>query len=288
MKGKSLVSGALIIIALCAFMSHPPASYAQDPLVLCIYPYLSATEIYKRFTPLAGHIGRELGRPVKIRNKGSYDDYIDSIKKGEADIAFMGPATYVKFTKKFGRLHLLAAYDTNGNRTFKGIIVVHKDSRITKLSELRDKKFAFGDHNSTMGHLIPRYMLLKAGVDVRELGKYEFLSHHENVALGVLTGSFDAGAVREEVYNQYSKEGLRALAISGPVPDHLFVARAGLPEDTVRKISKILLSLKDTEEGRKVLGHIQKNLTALVTVRDADYDSLRKIIERLAQAGVEP
>lgn len=40
---------------------------------------------------------------------------------------------------------------------------------------------------------MPRYMLLKAGIDVKDPCKHEFLSGRENVALGVLSGNFDAG-----------------------------------------------------------------------------------------------
>lgn len=281
-----LISAVLVIVIIILFL--PVWTNAQKPLILGIHPFLSSTELYKRFSPLADYLSRELGRPVQIHIESSYESHVNAIANGRVDIALMGPASFVKLTRRFGRVPLLAAFETMGIRTFKGVIVVRKDSQIKTLSQLRGKKFAFGDVNSTMSHLVPRYMLLKAGVDVTHLGKADFLTNHDNIALGVLSGSFDAGALKEDIYNEYAKQGLSAAAISDPMPDHIFVARTGLPGDTVRKVSEILFSLKNTEDGRMVLSSIQKNLTALVPARDADYDSLRKLLDFLAKAGVKP
>ncbi|MBF0327625.1 MAG: phosphate/phosphite/phosphonate ABC transporter substrate-binding protein [Nitrospirae bacterium] len=286
MKRKYLFFAALIL-AVLACIGAPSVIHAQEPLILGFPSFLSATELHKRFGPLAEHLGRELGRPVKILNEGDYEAHMYRIKKGKVDIAFLGPAAYIAYTKKFGKVPLLAVYETDGKKTFRGFIVVNKASTITKLSQLRGKNFAFGDAKSTMGHILPRYIMMRSGIEVKHLGRHEFLGNHENIALGVLSGKFDAGAVREDIYNTYSKEGLNVLAISEPMPDHLFVARPGLQYKTVSKVTKILVSLKDTEDGRKILRSMQKNLTALIAGSDKDYDSLREIIDYLAKAGVK-
>ena len=277
-----------ISIALLVFIVLPPLSQAQEPLIFGLPSFVSATELYQRFSPLADRISKELGRPVKILTEVDYEAHLRNLKNGDLDIAFLGPASYVSYTRRFGKIPLLAVFETNGSKTFKGFIVVRKDSPITELSQLKGKKIAFGDVKSTMGHIVPRYMLLKAGIDLKQLGNHQFLDNQENVALGVLSGNFDAGAIREDMYNHYSQEGLRAVAISEPMPDHLFVARAGLSDDTVRKISKILFSLKDTEEGRQVLRSLQKNLTALVPGTDANYDPLRRVYDALSKVGIHP
>jgi len=288
MRQWTVVFTNAIILIIIIVLFLPGAVYAEKPLILSIHPYLSSTELYKRFSPLVDHLSRELGRPVQISIADSYESHINAIGGGQVDIGFMGPASYVKLTSRFGRVPLLAAFETKRSRTFRGVIVVRKDSPIKTLSQLRGKKFAFGDVNSTMGHLVPRSMLLKAGVDVKYLAKYEFLANHDNIAMSVLSGNVDAGALKKDIYDDYAQQGLSVLATSGPMPDHIFVTRSGLSDDIVRKVSSILFSLKDTEAGRRVLGSIQKDLTALVPVKDADYDSLRKLLDQLAKAGVKP
>ncbi len=287
MKKKYLVSTCISIVLL-VFIVLPPVAQAQEPLIFGLPSFVSATDLYKRFSPLADRLSKDLGRPVKFLTEVDYEAHLMNLKNGDLDIAFLGPASYVSYTKRFGKVPILAVFETNGSKTFKGFIVVRKDSPITELSQLKGKKIAFGDVKSTMGHIVPRYMLLKAGIDLKQLANHQFLDNQENVALGVLSGNFDAGALREDMYNHYTQEGLRAVAISEPMPDHLFVARAGLPDDTVRKISKILFSLKDTEEGRQVLRSVQKSLTALVPGTDANYDPLRKVSDALAKVGINP
>lgn len=279
--------GAALITTLVA-LTMPAISGAQEPLVLGVHPFLSTTELHKRFTPLAEYLGRELGRPVEIRVNSSYESHVESIGTGQVDLAFMGPAAYVKLIDKYGEIPLLAAFETTTGRTFTGIIFVKKGSPIKTLAQLKGKSFAFGPAPSTMTNLVPHYMLLEAGLDLQDLGSSEFLTNHENIVLGVLAGRYDAGAVKDDIFNQYEPQGLQALAVSDPMFDHIFVAKATLPKGTVRKISEILLSLKNSEEGRRSLAAIQNNLLALVPGKDSDYDNLRKVLDSLAKVGVKP
>ncbi|OGR03494.1 MAG: hypothetical protein A2511_08550 [Deltaproteobacteria bacterium RIFOXYD12_FULL_50_9] len=283
--------GVFFSKAICLFLvfclSLPGAAFAQQaPLILGIHPFLSSTELYKRFSPLVEYLGKQMNVPVTLKIASSYDAHLEAIGKQEVDIAFLGPAPYVKLTERFGKVPLLAAYETNGSRTFRGVIVVSRESQFTAIPQLQGKRFAFGDPNSTMSHLVPRAMLLEKGVDVKQLAKYEFLTNHENIALGVLAGNFEAGAMKDDIFKQYEPQGLRALAISGSYPDHLFVARLGLPAATVHGLQKALLALKDSDEGRRLLTGLQKSLTALVLPRDADYDNLRSTMAALAKAGI--
>ncbi len=275
----------LVVVIFMAFITASSASEEQNQIILGLPAYRSAVELYKSFMPLADHLSRELNIPVKIHSETIYENHLQNLKNGTIDIAFMGPALYVLYTERYGRVPLLAGFETNGSKTFKGYIVVRKDSPITRLSELKGKKIAFGDSQSTMGFLVPCYLMMRAGVGLKNLGSYKFLDNHENVVLGVLSGSYDAGTIREDIYNRYAGEGLRALAVSESLPDHIFVARRGLSKEMINKITDILISLKDSPEGRTILGSIKRNLTALVPVRDNEYNRLRQIIKELKEAG---
>ena len=263
------------------------AAPAPAPLTLCVHPYLSASELTKRFTPLTEYLGTQLGRPVQLEIGGSYEVHIHKIGNGIVDIAFMGPASYVKLTGQYGRRPLLAAFRTKEGKFFRGRIMVRKDSPITSLSQLKGTRFVFGDRASTMSHLVPRHMLLKAGIDVTRFSQVSYVPNHENIALGILAGNFDAGAVKEEVFLQYEPRGLRSLARSGPITDHVFVASRDLPNETVQALRKALLQLSDREEGRRIIAGMRSDVIALVPSDDRDFDSLRTIMSELQQAGIE-
>lgn len=283
-RAKSFICGLTVLILL--FAAGP--ARAGSPLVLQVHPYLPATEVMERFSPLADYLSESIGRPVVVRISVNYRQHIDLIGKDEADIAFMGPAPYVSMVDRFGRKPLLSRLEIDGKPTFKGAIIIGKESPVRSLSELKGKRFAFGDPNSTMSHLVPRYMLWKAGVDIDDLAGHTFLRNHHNVALGVLVGRFDAGAVKSEVFHEYEKRGLRVLEWSQELSEHLFVTKSTLPKDEVLKLREALFRLSDSEKGRRILKGVNEHATGLVPVEDRDYDNLRTILRALKRQGIEP
>src|SRR5512145_1749165 len=94
--------GVVLLSSIFAFALPRVSSAKEQTLILGIHPYLSSSELYKRFSPLADHLSRELGRSVQIHIENSYDSHINAIGKGRTDIAFMGPASFVKLTAKYG------------------------------------------------------------------------------------------------------------------------------------------------------------------------------------------
>ncbi len=154
---------------------HPSVVTATEPLILAVHPYLPEAELKQRFTPLTEYLSHILEQPVIVRIGRNYDEHIDAIGKDQVDIAFMGPAAYIKMVDKYGIKPLLARFEVNNSPNLYGVIITRKDSPIQNLKQLQNKRFAFGDKESTMSHFVPHYMLIKAGVCTRALLDYKFL-----------------------------------------------------------------------------------------------------------------
>jgi phosphonate transport system substrate-binding protein len=276
----------LVTLALGAF--KPGTGSADEALILGVHPFLPATSLLPKFEPLADYLGRSLGRPVRVEISRDYEDHIRRVGTGEVDIAYMGPASYVKLVETYGEFRQLARLEIKGNPTFHGVIFVRNDSPIQTLEEIAGKRFAFGSPTSTMGTLVPRHVLRQAGVGLENLGGFSSLGNHDNIALAVLVGDFDAGAVKEETFSKYEPRGLRSLAVTPSISEHLFVAAADLPADTVAEVRKILLRTGEDEEGLEVLRSIKGTVSGLVPVEDGDYDNLRRILSDVEQVEVPP
>jgi len=283
-NARAFAGAALLLLVLAG---RHAAAQSPEPLKLCIHPYLSSSELAKRFTPLAEYLGKQLGRPVLLEIGSTYEAHIHRIANGIMDIAFMGPASYVKLTGEYGKRPLLAAFKTKEGKFFHGRIMVRKDSPVTSLAQLKGKRFVFGDPSSTMSHYVPLHMLLKAGIGVKDFSQVSYVANHDNIALGILAGTFDAGAVKEEVYLQYESQGLRSLGRSAPITDHVFIARKDLPQETVQALRKALLGLSDSTEGRTIIAGMRKDVIALVPADDRDFDVLRTIMADLKRAGID-
>ncbi len=248
-------------------------------LILAVHPYLPYAELKRRYTPLTRYLSGRLGRSIEVRVGHDYDEHLTRVGRDQVDIAFMGPAGYVECTRKYGSKPLLARLEFKGRPEFKGAIVTRRDSGIQNLAQVRGRRVAFGDRNSTMSHLLPKYMLEQAGVDLESLADYQYLGSHTNVALGVLAGDFDVGGVKQEVYEHYESQGLRLLSWTPSLSEHVFLTRSNLDPDVIGALRTAMLQLGASSDGVKVLGAIKNGLTGLVAVNDSDYDNLRKILQ---------
>jgi len=285
MKRRVLLS---LVLTLTLGTLQPVSADAGEPLILGVHPFLPATSLLPKFEPLAAHISRSLGHPVHVEISRDYEDHIRRVGTGEVDIAYMGPASYVKLVETYGESNLLARLEIRGSPAFHGVIFVRDESPIRTLEELKDKRFAFGSPSSTMGTLVPRHVLKQAGVGMEDLGGFSSLGNHDNIALGVLVGDFDAGAVKEETFTKFQPRGLRSLAVTLPISEHLFVAATNLSADRVTKVRTILLRTGEDEEGLAVLRSIKETVSGLVPVEDSDYDNLRRILSEVEKNEVPP
>lgn len=269
----------LICAALLGLASN---ALAASDLVIAIHPYLSAKEIYQKFGPLKNHLKKVLKRPISIRVAKDYPGHIEAVGKDEVDIAYLGPASYVEMVETYGKKPILARLEINGEPTFKGAVIMSPDNAFKEIKELEGKRFAFGSPHSTMSHLVPRYMLIEAGITKDKLAAMDFLGKHDKVALAVLQNAFDAGAVKEAVYHKYKERGLKLLAWTPPISEHLFVASTKLPEDDITAIRAAMHEIKD----KSILTPIKSTITGLVQASDDDYENLRNILKSLKEKGI--
>ena len=249
-----------------------------------MHPYLPAADLLARYTPLADALGRAVGRPIIVRVGRSYSEQIDAIGTDSVDIAYLGAAPYVVMVARYGPKPILARQVVHGDPMVHGSFIVRQDSRIQSLKDLKGKRFAYADAQSTSGHIVPVAMLEREGVPESALASSSSLGSHRNVALAVLAGDYDAGAVEEEVFEEFRGKGLRSLARELPVPEHLLVTSTKLAPALREALRGALLHLQDLPEGKAVLSHLQPDFTQFVPGRDSDYDVLRVLMHRASPA----
>lgn len=265
----------LRLTALLAALWLASAPASAEPLKLGIHPYLPASELVDRFTPLARYLEERLDRPVEITIASTYEAHVERIANDEVSIAFLGPVSYVNLVEDHGAPPALAVLEIAGRTRFHGVIVTREASGLRTLADLPGTRFAFGDPYSTMGYVVPRHVMQQHGVRLQDLGGHDFLNSHDNVALGVLIGRYDAGAVKDETFDKYRPRGLRALAVTPETPEHIFVAAYRTKPALVAALREALLALPQSAQGAAILRAIKPDLTGLAPARVEDYDALR-------------
>lgn len=267
--GRFPVARLWLLLAASLLTASPAA--AGEKLVMGVHPFKPAVELHKTFKPIADALSAKLGRPVELQIGKSYEDTAERLGSGAFDFSYLGPNIYAKYGPKYG-LRPLAQIVNAGSPTFKGVIVAKKGGAIRSLADLRGRRFAFGDRDSTLTHVVPVYMLVEAGVHVVDLGKFAFIGTHDNLALNVVAGTFDAAGLMPDIAAKYPD--LQVIATSPALPEHVFVATPSMDAATFDPLQQALLALDPA-----LRKGIKGSLTGMQKVNDKDFDVLRRILE---------
>jgi phosphonate transport system substrate-binding protein len=219
----------------------------------------------RSFTAIAAHLESELGRKIEFRAFDDADILYDSFRSGRVDAAFIGPVYYVRAHKEMKAVPLVAE-----GTSYHSVIIVPKNSPLKKIEDLRGKRLALGYKDSTSSHYFPLLMLSKARVKETELAAMEFVGSHRKVVDVVIDGKFDAGGVIESEFQRNQDRGLRALAVSEPIPGVPVIVRPDFDPKLAEQIRKAFLSFKPAQSNPE-----EAFTGGVVPIDDKAYNQIR-------------
>ena len=266
---------AVLFISLAAAVS---AFGASNSITVALTPDGLSPE---QRIPLQHYLTQYMGREVKLVTLNSYSTTLDSLSSGSVDFACLGAVTYVRGRAKMGLIPLV---QRESDLQFHSLIIANTSKSIYSLSDLKGKQFAYGDTNSTSGHVIPYLEMKHAGLNPDTDLEARYSGEHSATVKLVEMGIVDAGAVDESMFNAMIKDGradrnrLRVIYTSKPFVDYVYVARKGMSDGDKDKFAAALLALK---EGKN--DEILKLLRAskFVKANDGEYAAIREAAQEL-------
>ena len=274
-------SHKLSLFLFTGFLFWSTNAVAEVTLVFGVYAADKPTVVVSKFKPLLKSLEQSLNKrlampvSIKLQVASTYEKGITNIAAGQVDFARLGPASYIEAKDQQPDLQILAVEAKKGKKRFNGVICVAADSPIKNASDLKGKRFAFGDRRSTIGRYLSQQYLLEQGLRASDLGLYDYLSRHDRVGTAVAAGQYDAGALKESTYKRLIEDGapLRVLATFTNVTKP-WIARVGLDGTITSSLRVSLLELTDPE----VLKALKKD--SFVEGDDGDYTVIRRAIQR--------
>lgn len=271
------VRGAAGIAAAAAL---PLRASAADELRVAFIPDVATTAAsYAEKQPLVEMLQRATGRTVRLIIPTNYAATVEAIGNDGVDLAYFGALTYVKANERYGVRPLVQRLE---DRRFHSLFIASSaNGAITSLKDLKGKTFAFGDVNSTSGHLIPVKEMLEAGVNPDTEMKTRYTGNHTATAVAVASGQVDAGAIDETVYRKLVADKTldpakaRVFYTSKPFTDYVWAVRKDLDSSLITSIRHGFLQANDP----KLLALLRA--TRYVTVSDREYDSIRETAKKL-------
>src|SRR5215469_8723703 len=254
----------------------------DKPIGVGMIPDAGATQIsIQEKAPLRDYLTTQMGREVNLVIPTNYNATVEALGNGSLDFAYLGGLTYVKAHRQYGVVPLV---QRNSDLEFHSLFITGGSSAVKSLADLKGKTFAFGDINSTSGHLMPYMELKRAGVNVDADLKFRYSGSHPATAKAVESGAVDAGALDETVYNSMIAEGkldktrLRVFYTSKPFVDYVWVARKDISKD---QRESFILAFTRLKEGRDdaILQILRGK--SFVRASDEEYSVLRLVAEEL-------
>jgi phosphonate transport system substrate-binding protein len=245
-------------------------------------PDAGATQVsVNEKAPLKAYLEQKLGRPINLIIPTNYNATVEALGNGSLDFAYLGGLTYIKAHARYSVVPLV---QRSSDLQFRSCFITSSNSGIHSLGDLKGKTFAFGDINSTSGHLMPYLEMRQAGVDPNSALKYRYTGSHPATAKAVESGAVDAGALDESVYNSMISEGkldpnkVHVFYMSKPFVDYVWVARKDVDPATQEKFAQAFTDLKEHQDD-EILKILRG--TNFVRANNEEYTVLRLVAEDL-------
>ena len=252
-----------------------------DKLRIAVGAIISPAKSLTFYEDIFDYIGEKLGRGVEMVQRKTYAEVNFMMKERRIDAAFVCSRPYVEGHRDFG-MELLCVPVCFGKTEYRSYFIVHKDSAIQSIEELRGKLFAFSDPLSNTGMLIPSYTLAKMG-ETPELffRKYIFTYSHDNSIRSVAEKFVDGAAVDSLIWEYLSVREPQLTAqtriiLKSPlyaIPP--VVISPGIDSELKEKLRSAFLNMHNDPRGRKILKRVL--IDRFTVVEDSAYDSIRQM-----------
>ncbi len=212
-KGLSIICVLLLSILALAGCSSPETTEndevtQQSEMVSEDFPTFkigaipdqNASKLNKRFDELAAYISDETGLEVEYVASSDYAALVTGFERGEIQLGWFGGLTGVQARNVAPGSEAIAQRPRD--EQFHSVFVAQKGLGLQGLEDLKGLTFTFGSESSTSGHLMPRFYMIEAGLNVTEElnGQPNFSGSHDKTWKLVESGAFEAGALNEAVW----------------------------------------------------------------------------------------
>ncbi|MBA3598786.1 MAG: putative selenate ABC transporter substrate-binding protein [Methylibium sp.] len=276
MKKRSLLA-ALLSVAL--LLGAAPASAQTTVLRVSAIPDEAPTELQRKFKPLGDYLQKKTGLTVQFTPVTDYAAVVEGLANNKIDLAWLGGFTFVQAKLRTDGKALPIVQRAEDEK-FTSKFIVPAASPIKSLADLKGKTFAFGSPSSTSGHLMPRYFLIRDGIEPdRDFKAVAFSGAHDATVAFVAAGRAEAGVLNASVMDKLAESGnpnaakVRVLATTPPYYDYNWTVRPGLDAALTKKLTQAFLELDPANPEHKEILDLQR-ASKFIPTQASNYDGI--------------
>jgi phosphonate transport system substrate-binding protein len=291
-------SAGLLLLAACGGQSATSGAAAgktaAGPLGISAIPDQDPELLNRLYPSVSERVATAVGLEVKYRPVTDYAAVVRAFEIGDIHLAWMGGLTGVQARSRVKGAQAIAQRDIDA--AFHSLFIANTSAGLTPfdtadgLTSLAGHTLTFGSETSTSGRLMPQYFMQQGGLDQAGLkGKPGFSGSHDATIEAVATGSFEVGAVNEQVWKKAEKAGkvdLSKVVVLWRTPgyaDYHWLARPDLDATfgagATQKITDLLLGLDvGMPEDAKILELF--GAQRFIATQNSNYDQIEAVAKK--------
>jgi len=249
-------------------------------------------ELLNRLYPMvAARFGQATGLTASYKPVTDYTAVVRAFEIGDIHLAWMGGLTGVQARTRVPGSSAFAQRDIDAD--FHSLFTANRAAGIAPFSEvsgvsaLAGHTLTFGSETSTSGRLMPQYFLEQGGLMQSALkGAPGFSGSHDATIEAVRTGSFEVGAVNEQVWKKTVTAGkvdLSPVEVLWRTPgyaDYHWLARPDLDATfgtgTQQKVTDLLLGLDAANPDDKAVLDLF-GAKKFIATQNSSYDQIEAV-----------
>jgi len=300
-RGLFVGASGLMLLAACGNDDSQPAgtgggdASTAGPLPISAIPDQDPEVLNRLYGDVTARFAEATGMDVTYMPVTEYPAVVRGFEVGDIAIAWMGGLTGVQAAQRVEGAVAFAQRDIDAE--FTSLFIASKKSGLTAfddvdgLGELAGHSLTFGSETSTSGRLMPQYFMDQAGLSIDDLkGQPGYSGSHDATIEAVASGSFEVGAVNEQVYTATVEAGevdlsdVVVLFRTTPYYDYHWLARPDIDDvygaGTLRKVKDLLFGLDPSIPDDAAILDLF-GAESFVPTENSNYDQIRDVAAEL-------
>ncbi|PTX16952.1 phosphate/phosphite/phosphonate ABC transporter substrate-binding protein [Halanaerobium congolense] len=277
---KYLKKYLYLVLLILFFIIFTISIQAEEFITLGVTSKKIALSKLESWQSILDEVSKRSGIDIELVVAKDHQTLIDLMRNKKIDLGYFSPVFYVKARNELNCKPIVLEKRL-GSPYYRGGFIVHKNSKIKNLADLKGKKLALtAKRDSTSGYYLPIAILNRNNINYKDDLNVVYTGKHINVLKSVSYGLVDAGAIKlfilEDELNKEHSSQIRIIAKSSYLPTSSITAREDIKKDIINKLRKAFLSLDTDQEGLKAMQ--KSGFDGFAVSNDQMYDIVREYL----------
>jgi phosphate/phosphite/phosphonate ABC transporters, periplasmic binding protein len=272
-----LSAGMMLATFSAGFSSAAAASAAKAPstFVIAYLPGDATSKNGPARSAMEKDLAKAIGIPVKEAQVSDYNAAIEAMRVGKVDMAFFGPLSFaLAYKRADAQLVGMIGTKKDGKAKafYNSLFIVKAGSAMKSIKDIKGKKIAFVDPDSTSGNLVPcgeimnkfpndKLTLASLHTNGKFFESAIYTNSHPASMQAVVKGDVDVAPVASDELKGAEDSGtikasdIKIIYKSQNIPNSPMAIWGKLPTTLKTKVTNFLLGYKNNDYFKNMLGY---------------------------------